>query len=257
VRPPPRALVLALAVAGALVLAGCTNPLTGPGDATGPGQRAADYLRPAPYRSILVELDFVAGADPEQGALALFEQRFEAATGKAVDVVRTGGVPGQGASHRYTLDEIAALEREHRQHFSQGDRAALYVLWLDGGFERDSGETKTLGAAYRGSSVVMFKANLRSAAKASALDLTKPALVEVEQSVFVHELGHVLGLVNLGTPMVSPHEDAQHPGHSSNQGSVMYWAVETNLIGSILGQNPPDDFDANDKADLRAMREGR
>jgi hypothetical protein len=102
----------------------------------------------------------------------------------------------------------------------------------------------------------MFKANLKFASKTGPLDLIKPPLVEVEQSVFVHELGHVLGLVNLGTPMVTPHEDT-HPdrrGHSNNQGSVMYWAVETSAIGNILGQNPPDDFDNNDRADLRARR---
>ena len=239
----------------AMVVAGC-NVLPGIGDTTGPGQRAADYLRPTPYTSIVVELDFVNGAEPEQAALSLFEQRFEAATGKPVDIVRSGGVPGKGPAHRYTRDELVDLERQHRSQHSGGDRAVLYVLWLDGGFERDSDETKTLGAAYRGSAVAMFKANLRFASRAGPLDLTKPPLVEVEQSVFVHELGHVLGLVNLGTPMVTPHEDPGNRGHSNNRASVMYWAVETSAIGALLGQNPPDDFDANDKADLRRMREG-
>lgn len=246
--------VLACTLLAALLMSGCTTILNAPGDRTGPGERAGDYLRAQPYARILVELDYVNGAEPEQSALNLFEQRLEAATGKPVDVVRTPGVTGQGANHRYTLEELAALEGTFRGQFSNGDRAVLYVLWVDGGFQRDTDSTKTLGAAYRGSSLAMFKANLRFASRAGPLDLTKPPIVEVEQSVFVHELGHVLGLVNLGTPMVRPHEDAGHKGHSDNQGSVMYWAVETDAIGSILGQTPPDDFDAEDKADLQAMR---
>lgn len=236
-----------------LLVSGCTLPGLG-GDNSAPGQRAGDYLHRAPYASILVELDFMNGADPDGHALALMEQRFEAASGKPVEVVRTGGVAGQGASHRYTVDEILQLERSHRGQSSGGDRAVLYMLYLDGGFERDTAEAKTLGAAYRGSAVAMFKANLRAASKSGNLDLTKPALQDVEGSVLVHEIGHVLGLVNLGTPMVTPHEDPQHPGHSNNQNSVMYWAVETSLIGSLLGQKPPNDFDGNDNADLRAAR---
>ncbi len=63
----------------------------------------------------------------------------------------------------------------------------------------------------------------------------------VEQSVVVHEIGHAIGLVNNGLPMVSGHEDAAHPKHSINQDCVMYWAVEnrqnilTTLANFIAG----------------------
>lgn len=242
-------------LAGALLLVqGCVNPLDPRGDGTGPGQRAGDYLRPSPYETILVELDYVNGAEPEAAAVNLLEQRLEAASGKPVEVVRTPGVPGSGANHRYTTEEIAALEQAHRSQWSAGTRAVLYMVWLDGEFSADTDDRKVLGAAYRGSAVAMFKANLRFASRANALDLTKPPLKEVEEAVAVHEVGHVLGLVNLGTPMVTAREDPQSKGHSNNQQSVMFHAVETSVIGSVLGQNPPDDFDANDKADLRAMR---
>lgn len=246
----------ALLLVGLLLLSGCTGlNLPTAGDTTGPGQRAPDYLRPQPYTSILVELDFVDGSEPEASAVSLLRQRFESVTGKPVEVVRTGGVEGKGASHRYTIAEIRDLEEQHRSQHSAGSRAVLYVLYLDGGYVEDTNDAKTLGVTYRGSAIAMFKANLRFASKANALDLGKPTLEAVEKSVLVHELGHALGLVNKGTPMMTPREDRDHPGHSSNKDSVMYWAVETNFIGSILGQNPPTDFDANDRADLRAVRE--
>lgn len=248
--------LLALLAAAALSVSGCTNPLGPPGDHTGPGQRAGDYLRAQPFTSILVELDYVTGAEPESAAVSLLEQRLESASGKPVEVVRSPGLPGKGSTHRYTIQEVAELERGFRSQFSGGSQAVLYMMWLDGAFSEDTSERKVLGAAYRGSSVAMFKANLHFASRANPLDLTKPPLKEVEEAVAVHEVGHVLGLVNLGTPMQTPREDPGSPGHSTNQASVMYHAVETSLIGSVLGQNPPDDFDTNDKADLRAMRNG-
>lgn len=242
-----------------LLLSGCTLPFGPAGDRTGPGQRAGDYLKPRPHASVLLEVDFVQGAEPEQRALGLVEQRLESVSGKPVEVVRTPGVPAQGADHKSTRAEIEDLEARFRGQHSQGERAVLYVLYLDGGFEQDEDDRKTLGAAYRGSSVVMFKGNLRAASRSGTLDLGKPPLAEVEESVLVHELGHILGLVNCGTPMVTPHEDTE-PGHgrchSISRESVMYWAVEVSVIGSVLGQAPPDDFDADDRADLAAMRQG-
>jgi hypothetical protein len=54
--------------------------------------------------------------------------------------------------------------------------------------------------------------------------------------------------------MVTPHEDAAHPGHSTNRDSVMYWQAEgTDVVSLFLQGGAPDDFDANDIADLRAI----
>lgn len=44
-----------------------------------------------------------------------------------------------------------------------------------------------------------------------------------EQATIVHELGHVVGLVNNGLPMYQKHEDRQHPNHSSDFNDVMFW----------------------------------
>lgn len=251
-----RSLALAFALA-ALVVSGCTYPVPfGPkGDNSNPGQRAGDYLKSAPYTSVLVELDYVEGSAPEPSALSLFQERLQAATGKSVEVVRTPGIQGQGSSHRYTAQELGSMEGQYRSQFSEGNRAVLYMMYLDGGFERDSDDQRVLGAAYRGSSVAMMKGNLREVSKRNALDVGRPELVNIEGSVLVHELGHVLGLVNIGIPMQTPHEDTSHPGHSTNDKSVMYWQVEqVSLVGSVLGEVPPNDYDANDKADLQAAR---
>src|SRR5581483_9374283 len=74
----------------------------------------------------------------------------------------------------------------------------------------------------------------------------------MELAVATHELGHLLGLVDL--VLHTGREDAEHPGHSPNRDSVMFWAVETDLVSTLLGASPSTRFDAADLADLAAIR---
>jgi hypothetical protein len=48
----------------------------------------------------------------------------------------------------------------------------------------------------------------------------------VEQSTLVHELGHAIGLVNNGVPLVSAHQDGPHGAHCTDTSCVMYWQNE-------------------------------
>ena len=62
----------------------------------------------------------------------------------------------------------------------------------------------------------------------------RPSVEDVENSVLVHEVGHLLGLVNLVYQSPIDHEDPDHPGHSSNDESVMYWAVESADVSNFI-----------------------
>lgn len=48
----------------------------------------------------------------------------------------------------------------------------------------------------------------------------------VEQSTIVHELGHALGFVNNGVPMVTNHQDVAHGRHTTDDQCVMYYLNE-------------------------------
>jgi hypothetical protein len=48
----------------------------------------------------------------------------------------------------------------------------------------------------------------------------------IEETTLIHEIGHAVGLVNAGVPMVEDHEDEEHPGHDVSDECLMYWQNE-------------------------------
>jgi len=78
-----------------------------------------------------------------------------------------------------------------------------------------------LGVAVRGDVAAVFADDVRAAAT--------PLLGRdvIERAVTLHQLGHLLGLVDLF--LDTGRDDPEHPGHSASRDSVMYWAVETGM----------------------------
>lgn len=239
-RPLP--LLLAVALAGTL-LAGCAKP--GPAQ---PPFAARDYASGERYARLIVEIDAVQGHEPDDSALNVLKtrigERLTKPDGTTVEV-RTFA-SGQDS---YSVKDLRRLESAHRSHAVEGRTAVLYVLYLDGHSDQDTASGKVLGVHYATTSIAIFKESIRSS---GGLPGVLFGSRDVEEAVLVHEFGHAIGLVNNGVPMVRGHEDGEHPGHSTNEQSVMYWAVENTLGLSEFFNSIPDDFDSDDVADLRA-----
>lgn len=209
------------------------------------GQMARAYLRSSPARRLVVEVDYVSGRAPSANALEHLTAilRREARKPDGVQVQRGDELPVQRT--RYSLEDIARIEAEHRDERSAGSVATMYLLYLNGELDDAPG---ALGVAYRASSAAIFVDRVRSAATA----LVQPGAIE--RAVLVHEAGHLLALVNLGYQSRHDHEDPEHPHHSRYRDSVMYWAVEDISVTSILSGGPPSDFDQFDRDDLAQLR---
>jgi hypothetical protein len=125
-----------------------------------------------------------------------------------------------------------------------GTGAVIRLLYLRGSSSDAEG---ALGLAVRGDVAAVFADEVRAAAT--------PLIGSdaIERAVSLHEVGHLLGLVDLF--LQTGRADPEHPGHSPSQDSVMFWAVESGLFADVMG-DLPQDFDAADLADLAMIRRG-
>jgi hypothetical protein len=121
----------------------------------------------------------------------------------------------------------------------------MTVLFVHGTL---GGDTGVLGAALRGDLAAIFVDRVN----ASATPLVGSSGIEI--AVVTHEVGHLLGLVDLY--LHTGRQDPEHPGHSTDKHSVMYWAVESDLVGDLLQGGPPRDFDDADREDLATIHDG-
>lgn len=208
-----------------------------------PGAYARTLLRPRPATSVVVERFQQRGKEPSAAALASARSTLAKVTNKNVDV--RDPLPLDGTGGDWSADELRSLADRVRRVDPTDSRAVLELLFVGGTFE---GSSSVLGVTVRGDVIVIFEDSVQAA--------TTPVLSgsTIEEAVLIHEFGHALGLVDLARD--TGRADREHPGHSTNPRSVMYWAVESDLIGQVLTGPPPREFDAADLADLQALRDG-
>lgn len=116
---------------------------------TGPGSEATTYLRSDTDR-IIIEVDQVEGIEISSSSLSHLQEVLGSVADKPVDV-ETSTIPSTASE--YLPEDLRTLEQEHRDTFTDGDTASMYILALDGTF-RDQGGI--IGVAYSGSSCALF-----------------------------------------------------------------------------------------------------
>ncbi|MFT5681404.1 MAG: hypothetical protein ACI8RZ_002310 [Myxococcota bacterium] len=214
--------------------------------------RAGDYgydlLRDAPFDSLIIEVDWVTGNEPDSSAMEAVVSAVEDLCNKpgGVQVVYDDELPPQGAP-TWTYEAAQETELAWRDYYRDEEAgvAVIYYLYLDGDSEYDTANGRVLGYAYHGSSLIMFKETIDSAGAGL------PLAGKLEDTVAVHELGHLLGLVDNGIEMVEDHKDPDHGDHDVRDDCIMYWAAETDSAVDLLLGGPLD-FGAECRADVAA-----
>ncbi|MEX2513106.1 MAG: hypothetical protein WD398_09380 [Cyclobacteriaceae bacterium] len=147
----------------------------------------------------------------------------------------------------YSVEDIRGLEEEHREFYNEGNSLSFFLLVVDGYLFRDEEESMALGAAYQNTSMVLFGKRIEE----NSGGFSRPSKGVLESTVVLHEMGHLLGLVNLGSEMEEPHEDESYESHCDNSDCLMYWAVETGNVVNFMGTTIPS-LDQKCRNDLMA-----
>lgn len=214
------------------------------------GASSNDLLSDEKYTYLEVEIVFVEGFRPSVSATenlkTFLHQRLNKPKGTGLKFASITS-PGRAT---YSINLINEIETANRTVFTRKDTIGVYFFFADAGYDKDTDNSKVLGIAYKNTSMTLFQKTIQNLSGG----LGQPERSKLETVVLNHEFGHILGLVNVGTNMVAPHQDqdASHGKHCNNEDCLMHYTVETgNVVTNLFGDNMPQ-LDQNCLNDLRA-----
>ncbi len=213
------------------------------------GDSANQLLSSNEFRSLSIEIIFVAGFRPQQTSVNNLTEFINNRAFKpdGVDVFFSE-IPSPGESS-FSIQEIANLESQQRTVYNEGEDIAVSILFVDAPSEGSTSQIATLGAAYRNTSLVIYESSLRDLARQNSQGISLEA---IETAVLQHEFGHIFGLVDLGSPPQSDHEDEDNTNHCNVENCLMQAQLEfsTGMMGMLELGIP--ELDAQCIADLQA-----
>ena len=208
------------------------------------GTSANQLLSAGTYKSLKIEIQYMTGYAPDAGALNHLQNVLNTYLNKPSGITIVTKEISASSSAALSIDQVRTIEEQNRTVFTTADQLGVYVLYTNGNFT----DNNVLGAAFRNTSMVIFGKTIHDNSGA----LGQTSRTKLEGTVLDHEFGHILGLVDIGSPMQTNHKDATHGNHCSNTNCLMYYSSDTkDILGFLLTGNIPS-FDANCIADLHA-----
>jgi hypothetical protein len=211
------------------------------------GVSANDFLSDTKYQSLVVEINYVEGLNPNPQSIVNLQQFLQSRLNKSGGISIIQRQINIQSGSPFSLTEISDIENNFRTEYNETGILKLHVLFLNGSYTMDTPTGRVLGVAYRNTSCVIFESSLQELSNA----INEPNRVDLETTVLCHEVCHLLGLVNLGTPMQNNHLDTEHDKHCTNPDCLMYWEIENSgVVDMMVGGNIPQ-LDTNCILDLQ------
>ena len=208
------------------------------------GASANELLAGDKYQSLKVEILYMPGFAPDPAAVDHLKVFLGNLLNKASGIsVVTKEIPAS-SKPSMTINDLVDIERAQRTAFTTGSQIAISILYTNGNFVNPN----TLGVAYRNTAIALFGKMITD----NTGGIGQTSRTKLEATVLEHEMGHLLGLVDLGSEMQTPHKDPVQGNHCNDNDCLMYYTAETtDILGFLLTGNIPT-LDANCQTDLRA-----
>lgn len=208
------------------------------------GASANELLSASKYSSLKIEIQYMTGYPPDAAAVTHLQNTLAALINKPSGItIVTKEIPASSKS-ALSINDIIDIEKNNRTAFTTGSELAVCILYSNGTYS----DPNVLGVAYKNTSAAIFGKTIYD----NSGGFGQTSRTKLEATVLEHELGHLLGLVDIGSPMQTNHKDAANGNHCNNTNCLMYYASETkDILGFLLTGNIPP-FDTNCRADMQA-----
>jgi hypothetical protein len=240
---PARKYFLYLSILFSLFFSSCQKEeITGTSDYKTLGTAAHDLLSASPYDQLQVEISYMPGLQPDAASINSLVDFLNAHLNKPAGIdVSLQQIPASGKSS-LSLSEVVELEKKYRTIFTANRVAGVHLLITDGTYKAND----VFATSYWNTSVCLFGKPIKENSDGPS-QISRSRLFT---TLFQHEFGHLLGLVNQGSPMQQDHKDADNGAHCRNVDCLMYFQVETDAASAntsipILDNNCLADLKAN------------
>lgn len=211
------------------------------------GVSANDFLSSKKYKVINLEICYVRKHELPKEVVDNAIDFLNTYCNKPDGIrVSTREIADQGGD--LGVNNLIAIEEDFRTKFEKSgqngkDTLGLFVYVSESFYyERD-----VLGIAFRNTALALFDGTISDVSGG----IVQPSREDVLSTVLKHEIGHLLGLVDIGSPMQTNHLDEGHGKHCNNSNCLMYYTMQTKSVIDVLLKGLPE-LDDNCKADLRA-----
>lgn len=206
------------------------------------GASAHDFLSGDIFSTLTIQVVYSPGMKLQQQSIDNLAAFLQAHLHKTGGITVTQYPVASIAKSTVSIDDVSNFEKSNRTVFTSGVNMGVCILAVDAGYTTAG----VAGVAYKNTSIVLLEKTIQ----ANSGGLTQASRVVVETAVLEHEFGHLLGLVNTGTGMATPHEDDAHKAHCTDNNCLMYYQLETSgFLAQLTGTVPQ--LDDNCENDLK------
>ena len=201
------------------------------------GSSASHLLSAAPYSTLIIEIHYMPGFRVDTAVTASLVKFLNNHLNKPGGIFVEQHLISTSNKRNLTLKEIVDIERNSRRIFTDGNTIAIHFIITDSYYYDET----TLAVSYFNTSICLFGQTINENSGNSS-KVTRNRLFD---NVMQHEMGHLLGLVNQGSPMLTNHA-AGNGDHCIATSCLMFTEIETDASAMLHDLPVLDDDCIND-----------